>query len=79
MNKYITAKQIAQNAEHKKGIANIRAINSFYRAREKNPGDINNATNRAIRKVNTLRQRYGAFYGLEYCDTLEATLRLYGN
>ena len=70
-----TAEQIAKMFEDKDGLANIRAINKYYREHD----DSNlwpvfgkfNATERAIRKARLWQQASGAVYGLEYCYLLE--------
>ncbi len=72
----LTAEQIADQAEDKDGLANIRAINKLYREQDDShlwpiSGKFN-VTDRAIRKLNREYTRYnGAIYGLEYCYCLE--------
>ena len=72
MKTILTAEQIADKTDSTNEIANIRAINKFYRMQdESNLYPVNgkfNVTERAIRRVRRLGM---AIYGLEYCYALE--------
>lgn len=78
-----TAEEIAELAEEKEGIANIRTINKFYREQDQSGlYPINgafNATERAIRKAREVQKHTGSVYGLEYCYLVETTLGLIVN
>jgi hypothetical protein len=75
MPKYFTAEQIAEMTNHKCGLANIRAINKFYREQdESHLYPINNkfnATEKAIQQARIFQRNSDAVYGYEYCLLLE--------
>ena len=75
MTTYRTAEAIASRAEHKDGLANIRAINKDYRSQDdSNLWPIRgrfNVTERAIRKARQFQRDSGAVYGLEYAYLLD--------
>ena len=70
-----TAEEISYACDHLEGIANIRAINKFYRRQDESHlwpiRNKFNVTERAIRKTRELQRHNGAIYGLEYCYALE--------
>ena len=75
MKRYKTPEQIAADADHLDGLANIRAINSAYRAQDESglwpiSGKFN-ATERAIRQARKFQQANGTIYGYEYSLTLD--------
>ena len=78
-----TAEQIANEADDKNGLANIRAINKAYLAQDDSHlWPINNrfnATERAIRQARKLQRDGGAVYGLEYCYMLDSLISIIVN
>jgi len=67
--------EIAEQAEHLNGLANIRAINKSFRACDQSElYPINgrfNVTERAIRKALEFQRSFGGVYGLEYALTID--------
>lgn len=72
---YLTAEQIAKDAEHLDGLANIRAINKAFRGQDESgkwpiSGRFN-VTERAIRRLR--REGYDG-YGLDYALSLAGVM-----
>lgn len=75
---HLTAEQIAERAESKDGLANIREINRLYRLQDESRlypvcGKFD-VTERAIRRVREMARHNGAMYGLEYAYCLDAEI-----
>lgn len=70
-----TPEFIAETADHKNGLANIREINKQFRAQDdSHKWPINgkfNVTERAIRQARKIARINGPIYGLEYALTLD--------
>jgi len=75
---YLTAEQIAKQAEGLEGRSNIACINRLYRRQDESHlfpinGEFD-ATERAIRKAREYARANGAVYGLEYAYMLDGLL-----
>lgn len=74
----ITQEKIAEQFDHLDGIANIRAINKWFRDNDEShlwpiSGRFN-CTERAIRKARQFQRDSGAIYGLEYVYLLDGII-----